>query len=143
MSPARLLARLVLPALLLPAAGASAAPSIEEGLWEFEMKLAVPGAPPISLARYSQCLTRDQMLPTQPDPELEKKCERPKQSVKGNTVSWTMRCKEDGSVMEMSGKATYSGNRMNGVFKSTLRHKGQKEETTTNEISGKRIGPCR
>mgnify|MGYP001382456196 CR=1 FL=1 len=143
MSLARLAARLTLPALLLSAAGAPAAPNIEEGLWEFEMKLAVPGAPPISLARYTQCLTRDHMLPTQRDPELEKKCEAPKQSVKGNTVSWTLRCKEGGSVMEISGKATYSGNRMNGVFKSTVRHKGQKEETSTSEVSGKRIGPCR
>ncbi|HEX7043801.1 MAG TPA: DUF3617 family protein [Burkholderiales bacterium] len=145
MSPVRLVARFALPALLLSAAGAFAAPNFDEGLWEFEMKMAVPGVsvaiPPV---RYSQCLTRTNMVPSQPEQQgLPMKCEDRKPSVKGDTVSWTMRCTDGDTVMEGSGQVTYRGNRMHGSFKSTMRAKGRPGQTVTNEISGRRIGPCK
>ncbi len=110
-----------------------AAPNMEDGLWEITMTVDMPGVPSRSFTNTS-CLTKEKAVPQQP---AESSCTLKDVKSEGNTVTWTMICKEATS----KGKVTYARNTMEGTFETTVKSGGQ-TMTMKSTMKGKRIGPC-
>lgn len=129
-------------ALVLPS-WAFAVPNIDDGEWEFTMQMEMPGMPAnMPPMRFSNCLTKNNPIPKQEGPAAAG-CEVVDQSVKGNRVSYTMRCKQDDMVMENKGETTFSGGRMDGTVHQTMKQGGKVVHTSTAKMTAKRIGPCK
>lgn len=109
-----------------------AAPNMEDGLWEVTMAVDMPGMPSKSFTNTS-CLTKEKAVPQ----TTESSCTLKDVKTEGNTVTWTMVCKEATS----KGKVTYARNTMEGTFETTVKSDGQ-TMTMKSTMKGKRIGPC-
>ena len=110
-----------------------AAPNMEDGLWEITSTLDMPGMPSKSFTQTS-CLTKEKAVPQ----TAESGCTIKDMKTQGNTVTWTVVCKEGMST----GKVTYAGTTMDGVIETTVKTNG-KTMTMKNTIKGKRLGPCK
>ncbi|MDX8403912.1 MAG: DUF3617 family protein [Mariprofundaceae bacterium] len=110
------------------------------GEWEMtsQMKIegmpaGVPSMPPMTS---QQCISKDRMIPSQQGHNQD--CEKIKQHVSGNTITWSMRCTTQDVVSEMNGTSTYTGNTMKGSMHITSQ--GMK---MSSYVTGKRLGPCK
>lgn len=126
--------------LLIPQASASEL-QLEEGLWEMTTQMKMEGMPEgmpggMPPMTHRQCIDKEQMVPTQENRNQD--CEKIKQSISGNTVTWSMRCTTHGQVSEMDGETTYTGTTMKGTMHMTTQ--GMK---MTSHVTGKRLGPCK
>ncbi len=120
--------------LFLFSAGLSfAAPNLNDGLWEITSTTNMPGMPGQSFT-HTSCLTKEKAVPQ----TAESECTFKDVKTQGNTISWTMVCKDSTS----KGKVTYAGNTMDGVTEIAVRTGGQ-TMTMKSTIKGKRIGPCK
>jgi len=108
-------------------------PNMEDGLWEITSTMDMPGMPSRSFT-HTTCLTKEKPVP-QP---AESGCTIKDMETQGNTVTWTVVCKEATST----GKVTYAGTTMDGVVEMTLKTGGQ-IRTIKSLMKGKRIGPCK
>jgi len=117
---------------LAPAGLSFAAPNMEDGLWEMTMTMEMPGVPSKSFT-HTSCLTKEKAVPQ----TAESSCTLKDVKTEGDTVTWTMVCKESTS----KGKVTYVRNTMEGTFETTIKSGGQ-TMTVKNTMKGKRIGPC-
>lgn len=119
----------------------AAEPNMKDGLWEIttkaEMK-GMPGSIPPSVIK--QCLTKKESVPQDKNPKSN--CKMVDQKVSGNTVNWTMVCKEKESTVESKGKITYKGDTFDGITRTTITAKGAGTQEITTKMSGKRLGPC-
>lgn len=100
------------------------------------MKVEMPGMPAAMKPQtIKTCLTKANYVPEtsrkQPD------CKTENQKIDGNTVSWTIVCKDTTG----KGTVTYSGDFMEGLMESSTKV-GEKEINTKMAMNGKRIGPC-
>lgn len=121
---------------------ASAAPKMNEGEWQYEMQMQMKGAP-VNLPpmRFSNCMKPGDLVPK---PEQQKsECRKSDEKISGNNVSWTMRCTQQNSEIEMRGNATFNGDTMHGTMDHTMKSGGKVQMTSSGKISGKRIGPCK
>lgn len=122
-----------------PSAPAAAAPSVnlQDGEWEITMKVEMPGMPAEAMMPHTikTCLTRDNYVPETNQQQSD--CTVENQKIDGNTVSWTVVCKETTS----KGTITYAGDSMEGLMESTTKVEG-KAINTKMTMSGKRVGPC-
>ncbi len=109
-----------------------AAPNMEDGLWEITTTIDMPGMPSKSFT-HSSCLTKEKAVPQ----TTESSCTLKDVKTQGNTVTWTLVCKEATS----KGKVTYGRTTMDGIFETTVKSDGQ-TMTIKNIMKGKRIGPC-
>ena len=109
-----------------------AAPNMEDGLWEITTTVDMPGMPSKSFT-HTSCLTKEKAVPQ----TTESSCTLKDVKTEGNTVTWTVICKEAMS----KGKVTYAGTAMDGTFETTVKSGGQ-TMTMKSTIKGKRIGPC-
>ena len=64
------------------------------------------------------------------------------QKVSGDTVTWTMVCKEKDSTIEGKGRITYKGDSFDGTTNTTIKDKSGKAQQIATKMSGKRLGPC-
>ena len=120
--------------LFLFSAGLSfAAPNMEDGLWEITTTVDMPGMPSKSFTQTS-CLTKEKAVPQ----TAESGCTIKDMKTQGNTVTWTVVCKEATST----GKITYAGTTMDGVIETMVKTGGQ-TMTMKSTMKGKRIGPCK
>jgi hypothetical protein len=110
-----------------------AAPNMEDGLWEITTTVDMPGMPSRSFT-HTTCLTKEKAVPQ----TAESGCTIKDVKTQGNTVTWTVVCREGTST----GKVTYAGTTMDGVIETTVKTNG-KTITMKNTIKGKRIGPCK
>lgn len=120
----------------------AAAPSVnmQDGEWEITMKVEMPDMPGMPAGAMKphtvkSCLSKDNYVPKTSREQSD--CTMENQKIDGNTVSWTVACKETTGT----GTITYSGDSMNGLMESTTRIEG-KEMKTRMIMSGKRLGPC-
>jgi hypothetical protein len=135
---------LVLSASLVSIA-AFAEPNFSEGQWEVKGEMKLEGMPfpmPAMPFGYSQCITKQDMVPQQQQKDQE--CTTASQKIEGNTVSWAMNCKDKkGNVTESTGSATYAGD----TFESTMHMvtiDTKKNKTSSNmTMKGKRTGDCK
>jgi len=109
-----------------------AAPNMEDGLWEITMTVDMPGVPQRSFTNTS-CLTKEKAVPQ----TTESSCTMKDVKTQGNTVTWTVVCKEATST----GRVTYTGTTMEGAVETTVKSGGQ-TMTMKSTMKGKRIGPC-
>ncbi|HOC45953.1 MAG: DUF3617 family protein [Syntrophorhabdaceae bacterium] len=124
--------------------GAQAADlNMKDGLWEITTKTEMKGMPGnIPPTKVKQCLTRKDNVPSQQDAAKNTNCKMIDNKVNGNTVTWTMLCKEKDSTMENKGQMTYKGDTFDGTSVMTIKDKGGKTQQITSKMSGKRLGPC-
>lgn len=112
-----------------------AAPNMEDGLWEITTIVNMPGMPAKSFT-HTTCLTKEKAVPQ----TAESGCTVKDVKTQGNTISWTVVCKEGMSTS--TGKVTYAGTTMDGVVETTVKTGGQ-TMTMKNTMKGKRVGPCK
>jgi hypothetical protein len=140
-----LAAGLMFLAATLASAPAFAEPNFTEGLWEVKGEMKLEGMPfpmPPMPFGYTQCITKKDLVPQKQEKNQE--CTTLSQKIEGNTVSWTMRCKDaSGNVTDSTGSATYAG----ATFESTMRTvttDAKKNTSTANmTLKGKRTGACK
>jgi hypothetical protein len=124
---------------MLWASGAWA--QLKKGLWEITSQLEFKGTsqstPPTTIRR---CITKSESVPQNKDKRYD--CKTTSQKIEGNTVSYTVECKNKGGMMETSGTTTYTDNSMNGASTANSKMKGRPEIQITNKIKGKYIGVC-
>ncbi len=118
---------------LFSAALSSAAPNMEEGLWEMTTTVDMPGISSKSFT-HTTCLTKEKAVPQ----TAESGCTIKDVTAQGNTVTWTVVCKEGTSI----GKVTYAGTTMEGFTETTVKTNGN-TMTMKSRMKGKRIGPCK
>jgi hypothetical protein len=111
-------------------------PNMEEGLWEVTSKMEMPGMsmPPVT---NKQCLTNDNMVPKNANPDDE--CQITDSQVSGDTVTWTMECSGPNGQMTGDGEITYQGTSFKGKMKMTMPQQGME---MVSHMSGKRVGEC-
>jgi len=112
-----------------------AAPNMEDGLWEITTTVDMPGIPSNSFT-HTTCLTKEKAVPQ----TAESGCTIKDMKTQGNTVTWTVVCREGMSTSK--GKVTYAGTTMEGAIETTVK---TNEQTITmkSTMKGKRIGPCK
>lgn len=118
---------------LFSAALSSAAPNMEEGLWEMTTTVDMPGISSKSFT-HTTCLTKEKAVPQ----TAESGCTIKDVKAQGNTVTWTVVCKEGTSI----GKVTYAGTTMEGFTETTVKTNGN-TMTMKSRMKGKRIAPCK
>jgi len=132
----RLLVCLLSVAMMLPA-GASAAETMREGLWEITSQSEMPGMPmklPASTIRH--CYTKEDVKDQKRMVNTDKNCKLTDYKVTGNKATWAMVC-----TGQQSG--TFSGETIFGkdAYTSTMKMKSQ-GYTMTMKVKAKRIGNC-
>ena len=127
--------------LLLLASPAFSAPDIKEGSWEVTLTTEMPGMP-VSLppTTYTTCLTQDDIVPN--DPQQSKDCQIMDVQENGGTVTWKLKCTQEGSTIESTGKMVYAGDTFTGEVNSTMDIPGQGKMEMKAKMSGKYVGPC-
>jgi hypothetical protein len=112
-----------------------AAPNMEEGLWEITSTVDMSGMGQKSFT-HTSCLTKEKAVPQ----TTESGCTVKDVKTQGNTVTWTVVCREGMSTS--TGKVTYTGSSMDGAVETTVKTGGQ-TMTMNSTMKGKRIGPCK
>lgn len=119
----------------------AAEPNMKDGLWEITTKMEMKGMPgniPPSVTK--QCLTKKDSVPQ--GKEKNPNCKMTDQKVSGNTVTWTMVCKEKEGTVESKGSITYKGDTFDGTTTTVIKDKTRKAQQFSTKMSGKRLGPC-
>jgi len=109
---------------------------LNEGRWEITTKVKMQGME-IPPQTFTQCITKNDMVPQDNNPDQQGKCSVSDIKTTGNTVSWTVACTTDGGEIKGEGKITYQGDSFTG--ESTTEMRGM---VIVTEMSGKRTGPC-
>ena len=116
----------------------AAALDLEEGMYEMTSQVEMQGMaiPPSTVI---QCLTREDPVP---NPSADGgDCEMLDMTTDGDTVRWTMECRQEGQKMTSTGEMTYRGDRFEGTLKTVMGPQaGNMTMITT--ITGKRVGDC-
>lgn len=121
-----------------------AGPNMQPGQWEITTTIEMPGMPmKMPPMTTTQCLTKDNLVPKQPSrPGVNQPCEITNSGVNGDTVSWNMRCADEGKT-EGHGEITYHGDTFEGVIKMISGISGKGRMQMTLHMKGKRIGECK
>jgi len=143
--PARTLWRMSIVAALalgcaLPCA---AAPALNPGEWQITAKTEMTGLPmqmPPQSVTFTNCVTADQPVPTQP--QKQEQCKIFDVKTEGQAVSWSVECNADEGKMKGSGTIVYDGDTMTGEQKMNVSAEGM-NLTVVMHMSGKRLGPCK
>jgi hypothetical protein len=101
-----------------------------------EMKGMAGGMPPRTS---TQCITKQEPVPV--DSANSQGCKITDMKVKGNTVTYTMECEQQGMKIKTTGEMTYMGDSFEGTSITDMGPAagGMKVKT---KISGKRVGKC-
>lgn len=123
--------------------GAQAADlNMKDGLWEITTKVEMKGMPAnIPPTVTKQCMTKKESVPQQ-DKDKNPNCKMVDQKVSGNSVTWSMICKEKDGTVDSKGKITYKGDTFDGTTTTTIKDKSGKAQQIATKMSGKRLGPC-
>lgn len=130
-------------ALLAPSA-LSASPNLQDGLWEITSKTEMQGMPmamPMAPVKHTSCLTQKDAVPQKA--EKNQQCKILDSRVDGNTVNWSMECRDHGQVVRSTGKVTYAGSSFTGSSQTRIDHPGQGKMQINSQMTGKRVGDCK
>ena len=128
--------------LLLSAASnisAGEMPDVREGMWEITTQVNMPGMQ-MSASTHRQCLTQNQFVPQDPQ---NQNCQVLDVKTTGTTVTWTMKCSEQGSQVEGNGSIAYSGESFSGTFAMKVADPSGKKMTMNSTLTGRRVGNCK
>ena len=119
--------------------------NLQEGLWEISstVKVEMPGMPDMPnmdmpATSYTQCITQKDLVPQNNQPGQE--CTVSNVQQKGDTVTWTISCKDSGGMMEGTSTIIYKGATFSGDMQMTV--SGQQEMQINTHMEGRRIGDC-
>jgi hypothetical protein len=110
------------------------------GKYEISSKVEIPGMsvtiPPQTI---TECMTEQDLVLKNNTPNQN--CEIKDVKEVGNTISWKMKCTQEGQTIKSSGQIDYAGNSFKGTI---IMNMGTQtgNMTTTTIIEGKRIGEC-
>jgi hypothetical protein len=120
----------------------AADPNMKDGLWQITTKMEMKGMPAsIPPTVTKQCLTKKESVPQQ-GTDKKSNCKMVDQKVSGDTVTWSMICKEKDSTVDSKGTITYKGDTFDGTTTTTIKDKSGKAQQVSTKMSGKRLGPC-
>jgi hypothetical protein len=119
------------------ATASSPALNLQDGLWEITTLVDAPGMPAGMIKPYgfNACLSQKDAVPKGKD---QTDCTTKDMKTEGNTVSWTVVCKDATS----KGKITYAGGTFDGIIESTMKQEDGKVMPVKMTMKGKRLGPC-
>ena len=122
----------------------AASPNMQEGKWEITIKMEMAGAPfSMPPMVHTQCISKSDLqnnrktLPS--TAKNDKDCEIKDYKASGNTVTWTMQCK-DGTTG--SGEIVYKGASYSGTMQIETIDKRHGRSKIVQHIDAKRIGDC-
>lgn len=122
----------------------AASPNMQEGQWEYTVKMEMKGMPfTIPPTVYTQCITKDDVKDakkTLPRSRDKNDCEVKDMKVLGNKTTWRMQCK-DGS--KGSGEMVYQRTSFSGVMKMETMDKQRGKSSMVQHISARRVGACK
>lgn len=113
--------------------------NIQEGKWEFTVEQEISGMPmKMPSVKFTKCVTSEtSMIPV----EVENDCKIIAHKVSGNTVTYSVVCRDADGEMQIKGKATYKGDTMEAESKITMKDEDEDMQITS-RIKGKYIGKC-
>ena len=121
-----------------PKAASSTSPAInmQDGLWEITTTVEMAGVPAgmIKPQTFTTCLSKSDYVPKTPK---ETDCTIKDVKTEGNTVTWTVVCKD----ATMKGRITYAGTTYDGTMETSMKQEG-KDMTVKTTMKGKHLGPC-
>jgi len=121
----------------------SASAEMKEGLWQITTKSEMKGMPmQMPATTMKQCMTKKDITPKPEKQPKGQECVTKDQKLSGDTVTYTMECKNADSTTVQSGKMTYKGDSFDGATDTTIQTKGQPDMKMTSTMSGKYLGPC-
>lgn len=111
--------------------------NMEDGMWEITSTVKMQGMtiPPMS---FSQCITKENAIP-QDNSSGKDNCTVSEMKTVGDTLSWTVICKEATGELKGKGQITYHGDRFEGEVSAEFPGTGMVMVT---EMTGRRTGPC-
>jgi hypothetical protein len=121
-----------------------AEPNMKEGQWEIsgEMKLeGMPVSMPAMPIKYTQCLTKKDIVPQKK--EKDQDCKMISNKISGNTVTWVMQCKDKNGMTESRGTVTYKGNSFDSTIRNVTTDSSGEKAVSTIRMTGKRTGDCK
>lgn len=128
-------------AIMLCAAGVSAAPNMKPGLWETSVRTEMAGMPmqmpPVTTR---QCIREQDLVPQ--TNSSGQACAVLDQNISRNTVTWRIECKADNIHSTGKGKITYHGDTFQGQIDMTMQQQGMGPMTMSQKLEGKRLGDC-
>lgn len=109
---------------------------MKEGLWEITTTVDMPGMPAGMMKPHTTtaCLNQKESVPKGKN---ETDCTMKDLKAEGNTVTWTVVCKDSTS----KGRITYAGTSYDGMTETTMKQDG-KDTTIKTTMKGKYLGPC-
>lgn len=115
---------------------ASSAVNMQEGKWEITSTIEMQGMPAgmVPPQTFTTCLSKKDYVPKG---EQQQDCMMQDTRVDGNTVTWTVVCKDSRGT----GRVTYAGTNFDGVIETVMKDEG-KEQKATMTMKGRHIGPC-
>ena len=120
----------------LPAFGLDLEPGNYEITSKVEMSGMPGGVPPQTI---TQCLTENNPVPD--GSSSAQGCKITEKDIKGNTVTYTMECEQQGMKMKSTGKMVYKGKSFEGT--NTIKMGPEAGGmTVTTKITGNWIGKC-
>jgi hypothetical protein len=122
----------------------AAAPAVNPGEWQITAKTEMTGMPmqmPPQTMTFTNCVTPDQPVPT--EPKQQGQCKVFDIKTEGQAVSWTIECNGQEGKMKGSGKIVYTGDTMDGEQKMNVSAGEGMNLTIVMHMSGKRLGPCK
>lgn len=115
---------------------------MKDGLWEMTTQVQMKGIPqPMPPTTFRQCMTKNDPVPKQQDKNYD--CKTTSLKVIGNTVNYAAECNSREGKMTVTGKSTYTGDKMEGTATTNFRMKGQPAMEMTSRMTGKYMGPCK
>jgi hypothetical protein len=121
----------------------SASAEMKEGLWQITTKAEIKGMPmQMPATTMKQCMTKKDMTPKAEKQPKGQECVTKDQKVSGDTVTYSMECKNTESTTVQNGKMTYKGDSFDGTTDTKIKTKGQPDMNMTSIMSGKYLGPC-
>ena len=113
---------------------------LNPGKYEITAKVEMPGMPVnMPPQTMTQCLTEQDPVPN--SSADAQGCKVTDMSTKGNTVTYTMVCEQQGMKSQTTGQITFNGDAFEGTSQTTM-GAGAGGMTITTTIKGKRIGNC-
>lgn len=113
---------------------------LKPGKYEITAKVEMPGMPGGMPAQSTtQCLTEQDPVPASSADAQD--CKITDMKTEGNTVTYTMTCKQQGTTIKSSGKITYKGDTFEGTNQTQMGPEAG-NMTITTKTKGKRIGKC-
>lgn len=116
-------------------------PDIKLGKWETTVTSELEGMPfaPPPMT-FTDCLTKEDLVPDMEPPDQQ--CDVMEHEVKGNTVSWRMRCQQDGIATRGQGEIRYSGETYRGEMTIIMSGGPMGEMKMKQTLQGRWLGAC-